>query len=135
MDFDKKKMLDDLITEHMNIININANKLKSQGKVPQHMDVHDLLEAGVEGLMHAVVNYDDHKAKVKAIKPDANHFANYASGWIRGKMHEKLGQEHEVPQYFRRLASNLNANKQKPVQQEAADTPVTPQPKNPQDPS
>lgn len=135
MELDKKKMLDDMITEHMNLININANKLKNEGKLPNHMETHDLLDAGIEGLLHAVVNYDDHKARSRAKNPDANHFANYASGWIRGKMHEKLGQQHEVPQYFRRLASNLNVKASDTPKQEPAETPTSPQPKNPQDPS
>jgi DNA-directed RNA polymerase specialized sigma subunit len=136
MELDKKKMLDDIITEHMNLVNINANKLKSQGKIPNHMRTDDLLDAGVEGLLHAVVNYDDYKAKSRAKNPNANHFANYASGWIRGKMHEKLGQQHEVPQYFRRLASNLKAKAPDAApKQEVAEEPTSPQLKNPQDPS
>ena len=133
MDLDKKKMLQDFISEHMGLIRMHGKVLRSKGMVPKHVDIEsgDLDEPGITGLMHAVMHYNDSKATAKDPNPDTNHFANYAGNWIRGKMMEHLGQHDEVPQLLRRKAKVLSQNQQQtqdvsePEQPSEQTTPTT----------
>jgi DNA-directed RNA polymerase specialized sigma subunit len=118
----KKDMLNHFISEHAGLINMHANQLKKKGMVPSHIDQEDLHEAGILGLMHAAVHYNEAVASAHAKDPDANHFAKYANGWIKGKMMERLKQEDQVPLYFRRKSAALKRKEEFQPQQPAAPT-------------
>lgn len=107
-DPNKKRLLDDFMVEYAPLINKHVNILKSQGKIPPHIQEEDLHLAGLHGLMDAVHKYDPEVASRLANKPDENVFAKYADRRIRGKMLDHIVGSGDVPKSKIKRAKNVS---------------------------
>lgn len=103
-----KKLLDDFMVEHAPLIHKHINVLKSQGKIPSHVQEEDLHMAGFHGLMDALHKFDPEVASRLSTKEGENAFAKYAEQRIRGKMLDHIVATGDIPKTAQKKAKNLN---------------------------
>jgi DNA-directed RNA polymerase specialized sigma subunit len=103
-----KKMLDDFMIEHAPLINKHINILKSQSKIPPHVQEEDLHLAGFKGLMEAVHKYDHNIASRLSNKEGENLFAKYADQKIRGHMLDHVVASGDIPKSHLQRAKNIS---------------------------
>ena len=75
----KRSLRDQLVLEHMPLVKAIAVRLREN--LPVHIDVDDLVEAGILGLIDAASKYDSNKQVA---------FSNYAKHRIKGAMLDSL---------------------------------------------
>jgi RNA polymerase sigma factor for flagellar operon FliA len=86
----------DLIEIYMPLVRYTAERLK--GKLPQCVDIHEMISAGMIGLIHAVDKFD----------PDRGiQFETYCSMRIRGSILDDLRASDWVPRLIRNKANRL----------------------------
>ena len=90
-----------LIAEFAPKIRIMANRLAS--RLPPHLDVDDIINVGVIGLMDAMTKYDPERETL---------FKTYAEFRIRGAMLDEVRAMDWVPRSVREKASKLRATYQ-----------------------
>lgn len=90
-----QKSVSDYISEGMPLVNKIANWLVSQ--YPSTVDVDDLIQTGMEGLINAAQNYN----------PKLGIFSHYASTRIRGAIIDSLRQDDVLPRHMRDKVDQL----------------------------
>ncbi len=80
-----------VLLEHLPIVRFLARRIHE--RLPQHVDIEDLVSAGVEGLLHAFAKFDPEK-KVQ--------FRSYAQFRIRGAILDSLRTLDWSPRELRR---------------------------------
>jgi len=90
-----------LIAEFAPKIRIMANRLAS--RLPPHLDVDDIINVGIIGLMDAMTKYDPDRETL---------FKTYAEFRIRGAMLDEIRAMDWVPRSIREKASKLRATYQ-----------------------
>lgn len=103
-----KKMLDEFMIEHAPLIHKHISILKSQNKIPPHVQEEDLHMAGFRGLMEAVHKFDPEIASRLSSKEGENVFAKYADKRIRGHMLDHVVATGEIPKSHQKRAKNLS---------------------------
>jgi len=106
-DPNNKKMLDEFMIEHAPLINKHINILKSQGKIPPHVQEEDLHMAGFHGLMDAVHKFDPEVASRLSTKEGENAFSKYADRRINGKMLDHIVSTGDIPKSQQKRAKNI----------------------------
>lgn len=92
--------IESFLIEHAPLINLHVKKLRSEGKIPQHIDEGDLHMAGFHGLMDAIHKYN----------PAAGaNFSTYAGRRIAGKMLDHVAEQGEVPKSLMVQAKNIKS--------------------------
>ena len=107
-DPENKKLIDAFMVDHAPLINKHINVLRSQGKIPPHVDEDDLHMAGFHGLMDALHKYDHGVAGRLAANSNQNVFAKYAEKRIRGRMLDHIVSSGEIPKSHLVRAKNLS---------------------------
>jgi DNA-directed RNA polymerase specialized sigma subunit len=107
-DPNNKKLLDEFMIEHAPLINKHINVLKSQNKIPPHVQEEDLHLAGFKGLMEAVHKFDPEIASRLSSKEGENVFAKYADKKIRGHMLDHVVSTGEIPKSHQKRAKNIS---------------------------
>ena len=92
----KKLSREQLILEHASLIKYTAHRIAL--RVPPHIEVQDLIDAGVVGLIDAIEKYDPSK-DVK--------FKTYAEFRIRGAILDELRSLDWVPRSVRKMLNKL----------------------------
>lgn len=105
---ENKKMLDMFMIEHAPMIHKHINVLKSQNKIPPHVQEEDLHMVGFRGLMEAVHKFDPEIASRLSSKEGENVFAKYADKKIRGHMLDHIVSTGDIPKSHQKRAKNLN---------------------------
>jgi len=90
------KPRDDLILKYTPLIQYIANRLAI--RLPPHIDIHDIINSGVIGLMDAIDKFDESKG-VK--------FNTYAEIRIKGAMLDNLRSLDWVPRSIRKMSTQL----------------------------
>jgi DNA-directed RNA polymerase specialized sigma subunit len=103
-----KKMLDDFMIEHAPMIHKHINVLKSQNKIPPHVQEEDLHMAGYRGLMEAVHKFDPEIASRLSNKEGENAFAKYADKKVRGHMLDHVVSTGDIPKSHQKRAKNIS---------------------------
>ena len=116
----KKKLLDDFMIEYAPMVQKHINILKSQGKIPPHVQEEDLHLAGFHGLMDAVHKFDPDVAARLSSKEGENVFAKYADRRVQGKMLDHIVSQGDIPKTWLKRDKNL---KLLPVKSEAPTQP------------
>lgn len=83
------KTVHDYIEEGIPLVHKIASWMLSQ--YPSHISKDDIVQIGMEGLLHAAQNYDS----------SLGIFSHYASGRIRGAILDSLRQEDVLPRHMR----------------------------------
>jgi RNA polymerase sigma factor for flagellar operon FliA len=78
-----------LVENHFEMVGLEAGRLKS--RVPHHVSLQDLMQAGYMGLLEAAHKY----------KPERGPFRPYAKGLIQGRMLDWLRAEDPTPRRVR----------------------------------
>ncbi|HUR36555.1 MAG TPA: FliA/WhiG family RNA polymerase sigma factor [Terriglobales bacterium] len=92
---------DALVLRHLHQVRLMARQMS--GRLPAHVELADLVSAGVMGLLHAVDRFDPRR--------DAS-LATYAHYRIRGAILDSLRTQDWAPRRLRRFAREMEAARQ-----------------------
>jgi len=113
---DIQKKRDDLIIEYSPLIKYIANRLAI--RLPPHIDINDIINSGVLGLMDAIEKFDENKGV---------QFKTYAEFRIKGAILDNLRSMDWVPRSVRKsvtLLENTYATLEKQLNRPATDDEV-----------
>lgn len=103
-----------LLTTYAPLINSSIKSLKGAGRIPQHIEDHELHEPAIRGLMEAVRDYNHDKA-LRTMPDSKNPFATFASTRIKGRIQDHADSMHQLPKHLRVQASRYaKLQQQKP---------------------
>lgn len=108
---DPKNLMHYLLTTHAPLINQTVQGLKSAGKLPKDMEDWEFHEAGMRGLMEAVMDYKPEIAQ-RTMPGSKNPFATFARTRISGRIQDHADSMHQIPKHIRQQAKRFEAQSQ-----------------------
>ena len=91
--------IDDLVQQHMPLVRAIAFQIKL--KLPAHIDLEDLIQTGMLGLMDSVQKYQKQEAQ----------FATYATQRIRGAILDELRANDHLPRNLRKMVRDIERSR------------------------